>query len=216
MEEKRNGSVFWGIIIIMIGIVLLGNHLWSWNFDIFFDGWWTLFIIVPSIYGIFKKEFTSSIIGLIIGTLLLLSSQHILSWQDAGKIFLPIMLIIIGLSFIFKSKVTYHRLNKNGVPEYIGIFSGNETRITDKFVGASCIAVFGGVDLDLRDAIIKDDIVIDCVTVFGGIDIRVPDNVIVKTSGVPIFGGIENKSRQEKGPTILINYVSIFAGIDVK
>ena len=46
-----------------------------------------------------------------------------------------------------------------------------------------------------------------------------PDNVKIKTSGVPVFGGIENKKencKAENAPTIYINYVCVFAGVDLK
>jgi len=217
---KSRSSVLWGIAIIVIGLIFLGNNLNIWNVDVFFDGWWTLFIIIPSFLGLFKREdFFSSSVGLIIGVLFLLAAQDLIDWSIVGKVFIPVLLIMIGLSLIFKStSKPIKRKNNKGIPQHIGVFAGCEEKVNDDFNGADCIAVFGGVDLDLRDAIIKEDVVIECVSVFGGIDIKLPDNVIVKTSGVPIFGGIENKVRQpkkEKCPTIYINYVCVFAGIDV-
>ena len=217
---RSKGSIFWGIIIIIIGIIFLGNNLNIWNIDIFFDGWWTLFIIIPSFLGIFKREgFFASSLGLIIGVLLLLAAQALIDWSMVGKIFIPILLIMIGLAFIFKASTKpIKRKDNKGIPQHIGVFASCEEKINDSFKGTDCVAVFGAVDLDLRDAVIKEDIVIECVAVFGGIDIKLPDNVIVKTSGIPILGGIENKTRQPKDkkcPTVYINYVCVCAGIDI-
>lgn len=214
---KNKSSIFWGTLIIAVGIIFLGNSLDLWKIDIFFDGWWTLFIFVPSIYGLLKKEWISSLLGISIATILLLANQSIIEWNMVGKLFIPCLLIIIGLSILFKPKVK-RKVSSESKTEYVGVFSSNEALVTDKFSDSSLVAVFGGVDLDLREAEINDDIVIDCVSVFGGIDIKLPRDVNVKVSGVPIFGGVENNylSSKKNGKTVTINYVCIFAGIDLK
>lgn len=213
---KRFNSVFWGLIIIIVGVIFLGNTFALWNVAIFFKGWWTLFIIIPSIYGLFKKEWISSFLGISIGTLLLLASLDVIKWSMVGKAFIPIVLIIVGLSLVFRPKVKNTKMNTKGLPEYVGVFSGNEVKEKDKFTGASLVAVFGGVTFDLREAKIEEDVVIDCVSVFGGIDVIVPNNVKVKTTGVPLFGGAEDKSLGKEGPTVLVNYVCVFGGVDIK
>ena len=44
---KKISSVIWGIVLIAAGALFALNALNITNIDIFFDGWWTLFIIVP-------------------------------------------------------------------------------------------------------------------------------------------------------------------------
>jgi len=100
--------------------------------------------------------------------------------------------------------------------EYVAVFGEVNDKIKEITSDFKAISIFGGVDLDLRKAKIDKDVIIECTTVFGGIDIKLPDNVKVKTSGVPIFGGAENKHIEEEGKyTIYINYVCIFGGIDI-
>ena len=99
---KKN--YLFGTLIILIGFILLGNNLEVWNIDIFFKGWWTLFIIIPSIKGLLEKEFVSSTLGLTIGILLLLSSNNIIEWEVVGKVFIPVAIILVGISFFFKTK----------------------------------------------------------------------------------------------------------------
>lgn len=43
---KKLNSVLWGIVLISAGVVLLIGALGT-EIDVFFDGWWSLFIIVP-------------------------------------------------------------------------------------------------------------------------------------------------------------------------
>ena len=65
---KKTESVLWGIVLIIIGIIVGGNTFGITDINIFFDGWWTLFIIVPSFIGLFNdNDKTGSIIGLLIG-----------------------------------------------------------------------------------------------------------------------------------------------------
>ena len=76
-------SKLWGIVLIILGVIFGLNALNLTNIDIFFDGWWTFFIIIPSFINMFNnKERTGSFIGLIIGILLLLSCQDFLSMEN--------------------------------------------------------------------------------------------------------------------------------------
>lgn len=49
--KKLNGIV-WGIVLVAAGILLGLNAFGITDIDIFFDGWWTLFIIVPCAVGL--------------------------------------------------------------------------------------------------------------------------------------------------------------------
>ena len=224
MKESKQANIIWGLIFIIAGVIFLGNALNMWEVELFFDGWWTLFIIVPSIVGIFRHGARlSSFTGIIIGTLLFLACQDIIGWGFIWKAFIPVIFIMIGLSLIFRPKTKFEkkvvRKDDKGILDYVAIFSGQEEKIeNNKFEGANCISVFGSIDLDLRKAKIKEDVVIECVSVFGSSTILVPDDVNVKTSGVPIFGGIESKFNENdtKKPTIFIEYTCVFGGVDVK
>ena len=78
---KKFGNVLWGIVLIVIGLIIGGNALGITNINIFFDGWWTLFIIIPCFIGLFKdNEKTGNLIGLLIGVALLLACQDILDF----------------------------------------------------------------------------------------------------------------------------------------
>lgn len=228
--RNKISNVLWGLFFIVIGVIIAGNAFNLWTFNIFFDGWWTLFIIVPSLISIFQNGFrTSSLIMLTIGILLLLSSQDILTFEEFGKLIVPVIFVFIGLNMIFKnffhigensnsrsSNVKY----QGGTSEYSAIFSGTREQIVgEKFLGTTLNAIFGGVELDLRNAIIDEDIVINATAIFGGIDIFVPSNVKVKVSNVPIFGGVDNKAPtfvDANAPTIFVNSTCMFGGIDIK
>ncbi len=218
--------MIWGIIFIIIGLVLGVNALGIAKIDIFFDGWWTLFIIIPCLVGLFKdKDKTGSIIGILIGVVLLLSTQGILDFEIAWKLALPTILILIGLSIILKNTInkkdfeTIKKLNNDFKEEVCATFTTQTIEYDDeKFKGTNLTAVFGAIKCDLRKAIIKKDIVINANATFGGIEIYIPENVNIKIKSTSIFGGVDEKKKNkvEEGPTIYINANCLFGGVDIK
>lgn len=204
-------------------------HYGFTNINIFFDGWWTLFIIIPCFIGIFNDdEKTGNIIGFLIGIALLLCCQDILDFNMIWKLMLPAVLVAIGISFIFKdtigSKVSKEikKLNENktGDNSYCATFSGQNVKFeNEEFSGVDLTAVFGGVKCDLRNAIITKDTVINASSTFGGIEIYVPSDVKIKIKSVPIFGGVSDKSSRttsDTSHTIYINAQCVFGGVEIK
>lgn len=228
---KKAKPIIWGIAIMVLGIILIGKAVGWFDFDIFFKGWWTLFIIVPSVISIFtEKEKLASIGFLAAGIILLLAAQEVITFETAWKVILPVFLILIGLGIVLKT--IFHSNNDKEVEEKVkdledgksmdsqmAIFSGSERVYKDEaFTGSHLVAVFGGVDLDLRHAKFTKDTVIKAFALFGGIDIKVPEDVIIKTRSGFIFGGIsdDRKSNEAKGKhTIYLDAGGGFGGITI-
>ena len=100
---KRKENLIWGIVFIIIGLIIGLKVLGIINIDIFFDGWWSLFIIIPSAISIVKNiRDIGAYIWLAIGVALLLSAQGILDMEIVGKLILPAVLVAIGVGMIFK------------------------------------------------------------------------------------------------------------------
>ena len=227
---KNFGNILWGIVLIVIGLIIGGNALGITHINIFFEGWWTLFIIIPCFIGLFKeREKTGNIIGLLVGIALLLCCQKILDFDMIWKLALPVILIIIGISFIFKDtfdrnvseKIKKLNENKNKDNDYCATFSSQNVNFDgEKFNGADLTAVFGGVKCDLKNAIIENDVVINASSIFGGTEIYIPDNVKVKIKSSSIFGGVDEKKKKavtdNEAHTIYINAVCIFGGVEIK
>ena len=225
----NNKNILWGIVLVIIGVIVGLNALNITNINIFFNGWWTLFIIIPSLIGLLKEiDKTGNIIGLIIGVVLLLGVQNIIDFDLIWKLILPVIIIIVGLSLIFGNNLNkkinneIKKINnkKGKNEEYCSTFSEQKIDFDDEeFKGVSLTAVFGGITLDLRKAKINEDVVINTTSVFGGIDIYVPDNIKIKVKSTSIFGGVDNKkikNDNEKEHIIYINASCIFGGVDIK
>jgi len=224
---KKINNVIWGVLLIAAGLIFALNAMNVTNIDVFFDGWWTLFIIVPCGVGLItEREKTGNLIGVGIGVFLLLCCQDVLSFSLVWKLLLPAVIVIIGLKMVFsgffgnKANEIITQLKENGNTPKVGcaVFSGcNISYDSEIFESAELTAVFGGVECDLRKAVIEKDCAINASAIFGGIDILVPDNINVKVSSTCVFGGVSNKTVVHKdSPTIYISGICMFGGVEIK
>ena len=226
---KKVNQALWGVVLIGIGLILGLNAFGITHIELFFDGWWTLFIIVPCAIGLVTShDKTGSLIGLCIGVFLLLCCQDILSFDMLWKLAFPVIIILFGVKMILSSLLDRNRaeamkrLQAGNGQGCCGtaVFSGENLDFSGEvFRGAELNAVFGGLKCDLRNAVIEEDCVIQASAVFGGIDLFVPANINVKVSSNSIFGGISNKTdkrRIESAPTLYVKGTCMFGGVDIK
>lgn len=221
---KKIESILWGLVLIVVGVIIGLNTMGITNINIFFDGWWTLFIIVPSFIGLFNdNDKTGNIIGLIVGGALLMASQNLIDFELLWKLLLPIVLIVIGVSIILKNvfgdKENFRKSVLNDDNTYYATFGEQNLKFDEEVVrDMSLNATFGGIKCDLRNAVLDSDIVISASAIFGGIDIYVPLGVQVKVKSLPIFGGVDNKVSVsgDKKYTIYVKATCMFGGVDIK
>lgn len=217
---KKISTVIVGIVFIVVGVIVGLNSFGITNINIFFDGWWTLFIIIPAINGLVTdEEKTGSIIWLIIGITLLLGCQDLISFDILWKLTLPVILVFIGLSIMFNNNGK--KISKNTDDnEYCACFSGQTIKFDGKdFKGTKVNAIFGGITIDLTNAKVKDGAVIDATAVFGGVTILIPEDLKVEIKSTSVFGGVSDKTKNKEKKdkiTLHVNGCSIFGGVDIK
>ena len=114
--KNKISNVVWGLLLILIGIGYAGGNLGIWDFNIFFRGWWTLFILVPCIINLIQYGPNGgNIAGICVGVVLLLGAQGILAFSMIRKLLVPAILILIGLSILLsntKRKITDQQGNQ--------------------------------------------------------------------------------------------------------
>lgn len=218
---KKVNTVIIGILFIIVGVIVGFNSFGITNIDVFFDGWWTLFIIIPAINGIISDdEKLGSIIWLIVGIILLLGCQDMISFDIIWKLMLPLILVFIGLSIMFGSKDKKLDTKNNKNREFCACFGGQTVKFDDQdFKGAEVNGIFGGITLDLRNAKIKDESVIEAAAVFGGVTILIPEDLKVEIKSTSVFGGVIDKTKsKEKNDkiTLYVNGSAIFGGVEIK
>jgi predicted membrane protein len=166
----------------------------------------------------------------LVGTLFLVNSLNILHF-DWSRLW-PVVIILVGGSMIWNSiNGQRRRRDRPGdtaaTMNAYAVFSGIERRITAKdFRFGRVSAVFGGVELDFRDADIEGDTAeLEVNAIFGGAEIRVPDNWRVESQSQVVFGGLSDSTRTAKLPTdaattgyktLIISGTVTFGGVEVK
>lgn len=101
MKKKSSGAV-WGVMLILFGVVIGGRVLHWFDFNIFFDGWWSLFLIIPcSVCFLTERgRRMKALKGLFIGVLLLMAAQGFIEFGMLFPLTLAGFLVMSGLKML--------------------------------------------------------------------------------------------------------------------
>lgn len=221
---KNLTRIIIGIILVVCGAVYILGAFGIAEVDISLDGWWTLFIIIPCLNGLFtSKDKFGNFIGLAVGVFLLLAAQDVFDYDMVWKIIVPIIIIMLGIKLIVKSTSPQKKIVnvEKGQKKCVAAFNSQTFDYGDEEIAIAKIgAIFGGAKCNLTDAKIKDGSRLDLLCAFGGADIIVPENVNVKVNAFCLFGGISDKrvvtDTNKDNITLNINGFCIFGGADIK
>ncbi|MFF2041312.1 DUF1707 domain-containing protein [Kitasatospora sp. NPDC058170] len=106
-------------------------------------------------------------------------------------------------------------------PTMVAIFGGASRKGRWR-VGSHlrAVALFGGIEIDLTDAVFESpEVVIEVTAVFGGVDIKVPENVSLHGGGVGIFGGFDVKEQTAAdpyAPVVRVKGAAVFGGCEAR
>jgi len=117
---------------------------------------------------------------------------------------------------------TYRGDPPTSAPPIVAVFSG--ARRAGRWRPArqeTAVAVFGGVEIDLRDAELPaGEMRLSAWAVFGGIDVTVPEGTHVELSGLAVFGGRDVRGGDRPaGPdafVLRVHAIAVFGGVNVK
>lgn len=221
--KETTSRIITGTIITLIGAGAMLSTLGVFPFWDHFKVWWPLLLVVAGIFtliGEFRRNFIWGATLILIGALLTLKNIDVLSF-NVFSLIVPIAIMSVGFSILFtaknRSNVKSTSIDSDSIA---AVFSGSESINSSKdYEGGSLTAVFGGIDLDLRDAKIKDKATLDVFVLCGGIELKVPKDWKVVVKATPILGGTENKSRGQedhKGPVLIITGTVALGGVEVK
>lgn len=230
-KQKRTAKVFIGLLFIAAGVIWgLGAMKIEIFKDVDFTGWWTLFIIIPSAVGLFSdRDKAGAVLGLGIGILLFCAARGWLDGIEVGKLFLSLMMIVIGVACIFgksssknakKEDIESIRRDGRKIHQIATSFGKRNIELeSEVFEGADIKANFGAVRLDLRKALIDGKVLIHVDCSFAGVEILVPEGIPVKVGANANFGGIKDERRNqpsEGSNVIFIDGNISFGGIEIK
>lgn len=202
--------IFMGVLLIGAGCLFLLNNIFQLNLGDLIHTYWPVIFIAIGIVQLINRpqSITGSLIFIGVGGLLL--ADRIIPGFEFWSAAIPLLLIVLGVSVILRDKnqvhtkaqinlkfgSSQHSVLNDEVVNVSALFSGSSHRINSKnFRGGTVKAMFGGVELDLRDAkMASTEATLDVDVAFGGVEIRVPVTWEVRLAGNPMFGGIENNT----------------------
>lgn len=136
----------------------------------------------------------------------------------------PMILVFAGASMVWRGMhghaVEGATVDAHSTVSALAVLAGvNRGNTSKTFRGGDLTAVFGGCQIDLRQAAIEGEAVIDVFAMWGGIEIKVPENWSVSGRVTPILGGYEDKTRTVSDGTnqrLLVRGLVIMGGVEIK
>lgn len=218
--KKKISRVIWGICLIAIGIIFILNSFKIVNINIFFNGWWTLFIIVPSFIGIiFDKVKSINVFFFVLGLSLLCYSLSIIQFENIFDIILCFIFILLGVKFIFGKTEKIEDVNSNGeqVPTYFSVF-GTSKEILEDEKNCKIISLIGHTTIDLSNIKKAQEYNIKVYTILGGCELITNKDDCIISNIFNVLGTFKNKHSKTKKSkkTIYLNGLTLFGGVNIK
>jgi predicted membrane protein len=246
-----SGGMVVGLILAGIGAVLLLENLNIIPDRDLWDFWPVILIVAGTSRAASAYSVTGRVWGGIVagaGCLFLAATLGFIH-HELWRLFWPAVLIIAGGGMLVRALERNHYLDQwragggtaragQGAPPSVessadpraanmvhefAIFGGGHRRIDSQdFQGGTAVAIFGGVQLDLRKAEMKlPEVNVDITAAFGGVEIKVPETWAVSMRVTSVFGGYDDKTHAPPAgttpsPLLVVTGATIFGGLSVK
>jgi predicted membrane protein len=231
--ETRHHSFFAPRLVFGLGIIIIGVLFLLGNLDILnpheYLRLWPALLIVAGIAHLFQSDRGSKriwgIILIFIGSTMLLDRLYFIQFNLWD--YWPLILVFVGMMMILKSTMFRREVSSstgksgdaNSYLKAIAVMSGFRRKNNSQdFKGGELTAIMGGLEIDLRDASINGEAIIDIFALMGGMEIRVPEDWVVIIDGFPFMGGFEDKTHSPKDSTkrLVIKGTAVMGGVEIK
>lgn len=218
MTSSSHKRAIIGIIFVIIGSIFLLDNL---GFDIeipYYLFSWPAILVVLGIVNLLSGNSRAAFILIGLGTIFYLNHFNIIEIRT----FWPVILIVIGLSFILRKKVRPKHITEadDNFFDEVAIFGGTEKKyISDNLQGGKVTNIFGGSEIDLRGSKAQDGAVIEIFCMFGGVELMLPEDWKVNMGTTAIFGGLSDSRKSISSnatTTVHIKGFVMFGGGEIK
>ena len=226
-SDARSGLI-WGGFIALFGLALLLNETGVLSFPL--HRYWPILVMCAGLAHILSATNRSfGVMLILIGGVFQINAlgfAHV-HFEDLW----PVGIIVVGLLLMWGALRRPAVALPDRVPDsvdgfnVVAVLGGAERRVNNRsFKGGRVTTIFGGAELDFRDAEIEGDTAaLELACIFGGVEIRVPDHWRVESASIPILGGYADKTRGAAGPnsasttpkTLVITGAIIFGGVEI-
>ncbi|AEH60761.1 putative transmembrane protein [Methanosalsum zhilinae DSM 4017] len=224
--KKISYQISFGLMILIIGVLLLLRTTGIYDTGellIYTPSLFVLFGIYILIRSRFRRVGTPFFLIVLFGTFQLIVLEIVT--VDTIQDWWPLLIILAGLWILirklrFSSEEKEDRSNSDRT-KIRSILGGVENiNTSNNFKGGEIFTLFGGAELNLKLAEVKDTSEIKIVVLFGGTEIIVPENWNVNIDVFPILGGVEDKrsvvNADKEKPDLKITGFVGFGGFTLK
>jgi len=225
MAETRylSTQALLGALVVVLGVVLLLDTTGVADTGFLLDYVPSLFVLL-GVYALVASGFRNVFGPLVV--IVLAGAWQIAALDllpDADLVsFWPALIILFGVSLLIgRMRTTPEQVGQSSV-DGLAVFGGRNQRVTaTDFARADLTALFGGYELDLRDAAVDDRPArVNAIAMFGGVEVIVPRAWNVRLDVLPIFGGAEDerprREEQHEEVDLVVTGFAAFGGISVK
>jgi hypothetical protein len=215
----RGVRIWIGLVLLALGVFGVLDATGTLESTGTIERWWPIAIVGAATIAMIghRRVTIGGLILLAIGLALLAAQQE---WAD-DEVIGPAILVAIGIAVLAGATARATRRSSAGLDAPLALFGGaTSKRRDDHLTRADVTALFGGATLDLREAHIDQEATVEATAIFGGVDVLVPHGWRVAISGVPIFGGYEDKTTSDgslpaNAPRLNVRATAIFGGVGV-
>jgi predicted membrane protein len=223
MARRLSSQVVLGAAIIVVGLLLLLDSTGTYDAAPLLDYVPSLFVLA-ALYAMVSSRFRNLVgplIVVVVAGAWQLVTLDVVAADEVGELW-PLLLVVLGLALVagrFRARPTEAG---GDVSSTIALFGGRNQRVTSaSFASADATALFGGVELDLRDAEVADPPAqVSAFVLFGGVDVVVPRDWNVQLDVFPVFGGAEDerprRDEEHDETDLVVTGIAAFGGVTVK
>nr|WP_233340929.1 LiaF domain-containing protein [Haloprofundus sp. MHR1] len=215
-------QVLFGALVILFGVLLLLETTGVFRTRDILLYAPSLFVLV-GIWALVQSNFRN-----LVGPVVLIIGGG--AWQlvavgyatvEQLVVFWPVIVIAFGLSIFagqYRSRV---RSTDDAYTSVFAAFGGVDRRnSSNEFVGADLTAIFGGTELDLRDAeLVERPARITATALFGAAEVIVPHDWNVQMDVLPILGGASDerprRETEHEEVDLVVTGFAAFGGVSV-
>ncbi|HET7868331.1 MAG TPA: DUF5668 domain-containing protein [Burkholderiaceae bacterium] len=229
--RRRARRAIFGLAVIGIGTLALLDNLRLFDMALLRTFWPLVLVLVGLSRLAWPRRPEGRLFGLVLVLLGVLVTAHNLGYHalDIWQ-WWPVLVILAGLSIVwrgvfwsthrrkdwFESSTVEHADQVSADATFSGMKLQNDSR---SFKGGKVSVMFGGVELDLREAVMDGpEATITISASFGGVELRVPREWQVVVQMTATMGAVQDSSAPPAAPShrLILRGEALFGGVEIK
>ena len=213
-----------GAAILLFGTGLLLDRIDLWDLGDLISTFWPLLLVGFGVLQLLHRSAPPASGWLAIGIGAVLLADRLGFFPEVlSDVLWPLLLIVFGAALVLlRSGARRPADGEDSVRHFVAFGAIEDRNESRSFRGGTITAMFGSVELDLREAALAPEGALLDVTAFcGGVDLQVPRNWKVHVSGAPLLAAVDNKTAPPEDPAaggavLEVKCFALMAGVDIK